>query len=86
MNVHEEAPRKSGEPAFLGAEDPARIFAPLVAVRRPFMRSPKRGADTAVYPASFPGRRRRHRPLLRRRKAKTSSKASQDRHVAARLW
>ena len=36
------------------AEDPSRVFAPLVAVMRPFMASPERGADTPVYLASSP--------------------------------
>ena len=36
------------------AEDPARSFAALVAIMRPFMRSPEQGADTAVYLASAP--------------------------------
>ena len=35
------------------AEDPARAFAPLVAIMRPFMRSPERGADTVVYLATL---------------------------------
>ncbi len=36
------------------AEDPSRVFAPLVVVLRPFMKSPERGADTPVYLASSP--------------------------------
>ena len=36
------------------AEDPLRVMAPVVAVMRPFMRSPEKGADTAVYLASSP--------------------------------
>ena len=31
-----------------GAEDTARAMAPIIAALRPFMRSPERGADTAV--------------------------------------
>ena len=36
------------------AEDPIRVMAPIVFAMRPFMKSPKQGADTAVYLASFP--------------------------------
>jgi hypothetical protein len=36
------------------AEDLSKAFAPLVAIMRPFMRNPERGADTAVYLAISP--------------------------------
>ena len=39
---------------------------PLVRLMRPFMRSPAKGADTAVYLASCARGRGRHRPVLRR--------------------
>jgi NAD(P)-dependent dehydrogenase (short-subunit alcohol dehydrogenase family) len=68
------------------AEDPARAFAPLVAIMRPFMRSPARGADTAVYLASsaevdgVTGR------YFADRKAKRSRASSYDPAITARLW
>ncbi len=36
------------------AEDPSRAFARLVAVVRPFMRSPEKGAETSIYLTSSP--------------------------------
>jgi NAD(P)-dependent dehydrogenase (short-subunit alcohol dehydrogenase family) len=68
------------------AEDPARAFAPLVAIMRPFMRSPARGADTAVYLASAPEVEAVTGRYFADRKAKTPNKDSSDRAIAARLW
>jgi retinol dehydrogenase 14 len=68
------------------AEDPARKMAPVVTAMRPFMRSPKRGADTAVYLASshevigISGR------YFANRKSKTSNPSSYDTATTARLW
>jgi NAD(P)-dependent dehydrogenase (short-subunit alcohol dehydrogenase family) len=66
------------------AEDPA--LAPLVKIMRPFMRSPERGADTAVYLASsaevdgVTGR------YFADRKPRKSRESSYDTEAAARLW
>jgi len=68
------------------AEDPARAFAPLVAVLRPFMRSPERGADTAVYLASSPEVEGVTGRYFSDRKARKSSKSSYDGATTARLW
>ena len=68
------------------AEDPARAFAPLVRIMRPFMRSPERGADTAVYLASAPEVDGVTGGYFADRRPKTSSKASYDTATAARLW
>ena len=68
------------------AEDPARALAPLVALMRPFMRSPERGADTVVYLASSPAVEGVSGRYFADRKAKASSKASSDTETAGRLW
>lgn len=68
------------------AEDPARGFAPLVRLMRPFMRSPERGADTSVYLASSPDVAGVSGRYFVDRKPKSSSKASYDTTGAARLW
>ncbi len=68
------------------AEDPSRVFAPLVAVMRPFMRSPARGADTAIYLASSPDVTGLSGKYFADRKARASSKSSYDGATTARLW
>ena len=68
------------------SEDPARAFAPLVAIMRPFMRSPERGADTAVYLASSPAVEGITGRYFADREAKASSKSSYDTQDIARLW
>jgi len=68
------------------AEDPARAFAPIVAIMRPFMRSPERGADTAVYLASAPDVEPVTGRYFADRKVKTSNKSSYDTAIAAHLW
>ncbi len=68
------------------AEDPARAFVPLVAIMRPFMRSPERGADTAVYLASSPEVEGVSGVYFADRKAKRSHASSYDTAAAARLW
>lgn len=68
------------------AEDPAHAFAPIVAVLRPFMRSPERGADTAVYLASSPEAEGVTGRYFANRKARKSHKSSYDTATAARLW
>jgi retinol dehydrogenase-14 len=66
------------------AEDPALGL--LVAILRPFMRSPKRGAETPVYLASSPDAEGVSGTFFANRKAKASSKSSYDTASAARLW
>ena len=68
------------------AEDPSRAFAPLVAVMRPFMKSPERGADTPVYLASSPDVEGITGRYFANRAAKASSKSSYDSAICARLW
>ncbi len=66
------------------AEDPALGL--LVAMLRPFMRSPKRGAETPVYLASSPEAEGVTGTFFANRRAKPSSKSSYDTASAARLW
>jgi NAD(P)-dependent dehydrogenase (short-subunit alcohol dehydrogenase family) len=68
------------------AEDPSRAFAPLVAVMRPFMRSPEKGAETPVYLASSPEAEGISGRYFSDRKAKESHKSSYDTAVTGRLW
>jgi NAD(P)-dependent dehydrogenase (short-subunit alcohol dehydrogenase family) len=69
-----------------GAEDSAHAMAPIIAVLRPFMRSPERGADTAVYLASSPEAEGVTGRFFANRKAKKSHKSSYDAATTARLW
>ena len=66
------------------AEDPAMGL--LVAVMRPFMKSPARGADTAVYLASSPEVESVTGRYFANRKARKSNRASYDGPTTARLW
>ncbi|MGH3668890.1 MAG: SDR family NAD(P)-dependent oxidoreductase, partial [Acidimicrobiia bacterium] len=68
------------------AEDPLRVMAPVVAVMRPFMRSPEKGADTAVYLASSPDVDGVTGRYFANRKAKESHQSSYDRATTSRLW
>lgn len=68
------------------AEDPARKMAPIVFAARPFMRSPEKGADTAVYLASSPEVDGVSGQYFVNRKTKKSQDSSYDTSVAARLW
>lgn len=68
------------------AEDPSRLFAPLVAVMRPFMRSPERGADTVVYLASSPEVGGVSGRYFTDRKPKSTHAASYDPETTQRLW
>jgi NAD(P)-dependent dehydrogenase (short-subunit alcohol dehydrogenase family) len=68
------------------AEDPSKVFAPLVKVMRPFMRSPARGADTAVWLASSPEAEGITGRYYADRKAKRSHESSYDAATTARLW
>jgi retinol dehydrogenase 14 len=69
-----------------GGEDSARAMAPIIAALRPFMRSPKRGADTAVYLASSPEAEGVTGRYFANRKAKKSHNSSYDTATTARLW
>ncbi len=66
------------------AEDPAMAF--LVRVLRPFMQSPERGADTAVYLASSPEAEGMTGTYFANRKARKSRATSYDTATTARLW
>jgi NAD(P)-dependent dehydrogenase (short-subunit alcohol dehydrogenase family) len=68
------------------AEDPARAMAPVVLAMRPFMRSPERGADTAVYLASSPEAEGVTGRYFANRKAKQSNKSSYETATTSRLW
>ena len=68
------------------AEDPSRSMAPIVFAVRPFMKSPKRGADTAVYLASSPEVDGLTGRYFANRKAKKSHEASYDAMTTGRLW
>ncbi|MGH8870800.1 MAG: SDR family oxidoreductase [Acidimicrobiia bacterium] len=67
-------------------EDPSRKMAPIVFVVRPFMKSPKRGADTAVYLASSPDVEGVTARYFTNRKTKKSNESSYDEATTARLW
>jgi retinol dehydrogenase-14 len=66
------------------AEDPAMRL--LVAVMRPFMQSPAKGADTAVYLASSPGAEGVTARYFAGRVIKKSHESSYDAEITARLW
>ena len=66
------------------AEDPALGL--LVKVLRPFMRSPAKGADTAVYLASSPDAEGVSGKYFADRKVKKSRDSSYDVAITSRLW
>ena len=66
------------------AEDPALGW--LVAILRPFMKSPTRGAETPVYLASSPEADGLSGQFFANRKAKKSHASSYDAGTTARLW
>jgi NAD(P)-dependent dehydrogenase (short-subunit alcohol dehydrogenase family) len=68
------------------AEDPSRSMAPIVFAARPFMKSPKKGAETAVYLASSPEVEGVTGRYFANRKAKKSHEASYDAMTTGRLW
>ena len=68
------------------AEDPSRAFAPLVALMRPFMRKPAKGAETPIYLASSPAAAGVSGKYFADRVAKESNKSSYDRAITERLW
>ena len=68
------------------AEDPSRSMAPIVFAARPFMKSPKKGAGTAVYLASSPKVEGVTGRYFANRKTKKSHDASYDAMTTGRLW
>jgi NAD(P)-dependent dehydrogenase (short-subunit alcohol dehydrogenase family) len=68
------------------AEDPSRVFAPLVMVMRPFMKKPERGADTPVFLASAPEAEGATGQYFANRQSRKSNDVSYDVAAAARLW
>ena len=66
------------------AEDPA--MGALVAVMRPFMASPDRGADTPVYLASSPEAEGLTGQFFAKRKPRKSNPTSYDKATTERLW
>jgi retinol dehydrogenase 14 len=68
------------------AEDPSRLFAPLVMVMRPFMKKPERGADTPVYLASSPAAEGLTGEFFANRESKRSNKSTYETETTARLW
>jgi len=69
-----------------GSEDTARGWGPLIAVMRPFMQRPDRGADTSVYLASSPDVDGVSGKYFAKRKSARTSESSYDSAAAGRLW
>jgi retinol dehydrogenase-14 len=69
-----------------GAEDQARGWGPLIALMRPFMKSPERGAETPIYLASSPEAKGVTGRYFANRKAKKSHASSYDTATTGRLW
>jgi NAD(P)-dependent dehydrogenase (short-subunit alcohol dehydrogenase family) len=69
-----------------GAEDMARGWGPLIAVMRPFMKRPARGAETPVYLASSAEAEGVTGRYFSDRKIKTTKAVSYDTAATARLW
>jgi retinol dehydrogenase-14 len=67
-------------------EDPSRKMAPIVFVVRPFMRSPKKGADTSVYLASSSAVEGVSGRYFVNRKTTKSEESSYDEATTDRLW
>jgi retinol dehydrogenase 14 len=68
------------------SEDPSRLLAPLVAVMRPFMRKPAKGAETPIFLASSPdvaGITGKYFADLAEKEPNTTS---HDRATTGRLW
>jgi retinol dehydrogenase-14 len=68
------------------AEDPSGLWKVMIPLMRPLMKSPARGADTAVYLASSPDVEGVTGRYVVNRKPRTSNKLSYDTAAAARLW
>jgi retinol dehydrogenase 14 len=69
-----------------GGEDPGRAQRLVVPFMKPFMKSPKQGAETSVYVSSSPDLIGRTGLFFANSKSRSSSKRSYDTAVAARLW
>jgi retinol dehydrogenase 14 len=69
-----------------GSEDMARGWGPLIALMRPFMKSPERGAETPIYLASSPEAEGVTGRYFADRKAKKSHESSYDSATTGRLW
>ena len=68
------------------SEDPSRLFAPLVAVMRPFMRKPAKGAETPIFLASSPEAAGITGTYFADLAPKESNKSSYDRATTGHLW
>jgi len=69
-----------------GAEDTARGWGALIAVMRPFMKTPEQGAETSVYLASSPEAEGLTGKYFSDRAPRKTQKASYDAATTARLW
>jgi NAD(P)-dependent dehydrogenase (short-subunit alcohol dehydrogenase family) len=69
-----------------GAEDPNPMMTPIIAILRPFMKSPTRGAETAIYLSSSPEVEGVTGRFFADRKARKSQDYSYDAATTARLW
>jgi len=69
-----------------GAEDTARGWGALIAVMRPFMKTPEQGAETSVYLASSPEAEGLTGKYFSDRGPRKTQKASYDAATTARLW
>ena len=69
-----------------GQEDSRGWMRLMLPVLRPFMKSPERGAETSIHLASSPDVEGVSGRYLAGRRPKTSSRASYDTAIAARLW
>jgi retinol dehydrogenase 14 len=68
------------------AEDPSGLWKVMIPLMRPLMKSPAKGADTAIYLASSPDVEGISGKYFVDRKARTSNKLAYDTAAAARLW
>ena len=69
-----------------GAEDTARGWGPLIALMRPFMNKPDKGARTSVYLASSPAVEGQTGTYFANSTPKESQQTSYDTATTARLW
>jgi retinol dehydrogenase-14 len=69
-----------------GAGDPGGVQRLLVPFVRPFLKTPEQGAATSIHLASSPDLEQVSGRYFANSKPKSSSKASYDQAVAARLW
>jgi retinol dehydrogenase 14 len=68
------------------AEDPSGLWKVMIPLMRPLMKSPAKGADTAIYLASSPDLEGVTGKYFVNRKPRTSNKLAYDTAIAARLW